>query len=415
MSVTLFRQQAIDQQRLRIWGEVALALPNSYALMTIFIAVSVVAASLFIATQTYARKEHAAGFLLPTTGIARIVPPRAGTITAVAVSEGQHVEPGAALLTVTDAATSEHGENIDAAKIDELRKQRDRLADQIALERDKAVIEAQRLQGQIESGSAQIAELQRQLAIRIDRIEIARQQLNGAVELTSKGYLSKVELRRRQDAYLGERENHSVLTRDQTAKQAELTGLQDTLRQLPVATAQRIAQLEVSIAEVGARLKEIEAQRGYQLRAPIAGRVSALQASIGKVADPRIPLLSIVPDDDFLEAELLVPARAIGFIAPGQTVQISYDTFPFQQFGFARGTVRSVSHTLLKPEEVVGPTQPRNPSYPVYVTLEQQTIRAYDAELPLEPDLQLQADIVSERRSLLAWVLDPVLSVWRWS
>lgn len=413
MSVTLFRQQAIDQQRLRIWGEVALSLPASYALMTIFIAVSVVVASLFIATQTYARKEHAAGFLLPTTGIARIVPPRAGTITAVAVSEGQHVEPGAALLTVTDAATSEYGENIDAAKIDELRKQRDRLTDQIALERDKAVIEAQRLQGQIESGSTQIAELQRQLAIRIDRIEIARQQLSGAIELTGKGYLSKVELRRRQDAYLGEREIHSVLTRDQTAKQAELAGLQDTLRQLPVATAQRIAQLEVSIAEVGARLKEIEAQRGYQLRAPIAGRVSALQASTGKIADPRIPLLSIVPDDDFLEAELLVPARAIGFIAPGQTVQISYDTFPFQQFGFARGTVRSVSHTLLKPEEVIGPTQPRDPSYPVYVALERQTIRAHGAELPLEPDLQLQADIVSERRSLVAWILDPVLSVWR--
>jgi membrane fusion protein len=247
----------------------------------------------------------------------------------------------------------------------------------------------------------------------MDRIEIARQQLSGAVELTSKGYLSKVELRRRQDALLGERESHSALVRDQAAKQAELAGLQNTLRQLPVATAQRVAQLEASIAEVDTHLKEIEGQRGYQLRAPIAGRVSALQASVGKTSDPRIPILSIVPDDDFLEAELLVPARAIGFVAPGQAVQISYDTFPFGQFGFARGTVRLVSHTLLKPEEVVGPVLPRDASYPVYVTLERQTISAYGTELPLEPDFQLQAEIVSERRSLLAWILDPVLSIWR--
>ena len=49
-----------------------------------------------------------------------------------------------------------------------------------------------------------------------------------------------------------------------------------------------------------------------------------------------MPALSIVPDDDVLEAQLLVPARAIGFVAAGQTVHISYDTFPFQQFGFAR-------------------------------------------------------------------------------
>ena len=44
---------------------------------------------------------------------------------------------------------------------------------------------------------------------------------------------------------------------------------------------------------------------------------------------------------------------------------------------------------------------------------ERQTIRAYGAELPLEPDLVLQADIVAERRSLISWLLDPLLSVWR--
>jgi len=58
----LFRQEAIDHQRFRIWGEVAIALPSSYALVTTFIAVSVLAMALFIATHNYARKEHAVGF-----------------------------------------------------------------------------------------------------------------------------------------------------------------------------------------------------------------------------------------------------------------------------------------------------------------------------------------------------------------
>ena len=111
----------------------------------------------------------------------------------------------------------------------------------------------------------------------------------------------------------------------------------------------------------------------------------------------------------------MVPARAIGFIAPGQTVQISYDTFPSEQFGFAQGTVRSVSRTMLKPEEIVGPVQLREPSYPVAVALQRQTMRAHGAELSLEPDLQLQADILSERRTLLAWMFEPVLRFWRHS
>jgi membrane fusion protein len=413
MSVTLFRQQAIDHQRSHIWGEVALALPSSYAFVTAFVALSVFAAILFIATQTYARKEHATGFLLPTTGIARILPPRPGTISAVSVVEGQYVEPGAPLLTVTDTATSERGENIDAAKIDELRTQRSRLMDQIAVERQKATIEAERLQSQIDSSGQQLSELAHQMTLQADRIEIARKQLSGAAELAGKGFVSKVELRQRQDAFLGAQESHSSLLREQATKQADLSGLQDTLRQLPMVTAQRVSQLEASIAEIDTRLKEIDAQRGYQVQAPVAGQVSTLQAWVGKTADPKIPVLSIVPTGDVLEAELLVPARAIGFIAPGQTVRISYDTFPFAQFGFARGTVRSVSHTVLKPEELVGPAQLHEPSYPVYVALERQTIRAYGADLPLQPDFELQAEIVTERRSLLAWILDPVRSVWR--
>jgi membrane fusion protein len=413
VSVTLFRQQAVDHQRLQIWGEVALALPASYALVTAFIALSVFIACLFVATQTYGRKEHATGFLLPTSGVARITPPRAGTISAVSVVEGQHVERGTPLLTVADTATSERGENIDSAKIEELRKQRGQLTDQIALEQGKATIEAQRLQSQIDNASQQVTEFGHQLTIQADRIEIAAQQLKGATELAGKGFLSKVELRQRKDAYLSEQENHSSLLREQAAKQAELAGLRDTLRQLPMSTVQRVSQLDASITEIDTRLKEIEAQRGYQIQAPIAGQVSTLQAWIGKSVDQKIPLLSVVPDGDVLEAELLIPARAIGFVAVGQTVRLSYDAFPFAQFGFARGTVRSVSHTVLKPDELVGPAQLHEPSYPVYVALDRQTIRAYGAELPLQPDLQLQADVVTERRSLVSWILDPVFSVWR--
>jgi len=412
MTIGLFRQEAIDHQRFRIWGEVAIALPNSYALVTGFIALSVLAMALFIATHDYARKEHASGFLVPTEGIARISPPRAGTITAVHVSEGQHVGRGGPLLTVTDPETSARGENIDDAKAARLREQHAQLQDQIRLERQKAEVEEQRLQSQIRGISDEIAALARQQAIQTERVKIANRQLAGAIELADKGYLSKVEMRRRQDAYLAEQQSESALAKERADKEAGLSQHQNALQQLPIATAQRISQLKANIAELEVRLKEIDGKRGYLLSAPVSGRVSALQAWVGKLADSRMPALAIVPDGDVLEAELLVPARAIGFIAPGQTVHISYDTFPFQQFGFARGSVRTVSHTLLKPDEIVGPMILREPSYRVGVALERQTMRAYGAELPLEPDLQVQADILFERRTLLAWILDPLLSAW---
>jgi membrane fusion protein len=412
MSTSLFRQDAIDHQRFRIWGEVTIGLPTSYALVTSFIAISVLAMAVFVATHSYARKEHAAGFLAATEGIARIFPPRSGTITAVHVTEGQHVERGAPLLSVTDSAMSNRGEDIDDAKADRLREQIDRLNDQTVLERQKADAESQRLQSQIQGSVDEIAALSRQQTIQTDRIEIARRQLIGAVELADKGYVSKVEMRRRQDAFLAEKQNASSLDKELASKQTDLSQLQNTLRQQPITTAQHVSQLETSIAELEVRLKEIEGQRGFLVSAPISGRVSALQAWIGKLAEPKTPALSLIPDGNTLVAELFVPARAIGFVAPGQAVQISYDTFPFQQFGFARGTVRTVSRTLLKPDEVVGPVVLQGPSYRVGITLDMQTMHAYGTDVPLAPDLQLQADILFDRRTLLAWILDPLISAW---
>ena len=62
-----------------------------------FIAACVLAAAIFISTQSNARKEHGTGFLMPSRGVLRIAPPRLGNITAVAVRESQHVEQGAVL------------------------------------------------------------------------------------------------------------------------------------------------------------------------------------------------------------------------------------------------------------------------------------------------------------------------------
>jgi hypothetical protein len=177
------------------------------------------------------------------------------------------------LHIVLFAETSDRGENIDDAKADRLREQSDRLRDQIRLEREKSHAEEQRLQSQIAGAATEITALTQQQTIQRERVEIARQQLVGAVELANKGYLSQVEMRRRQDAHLAEIQSESSLAKELAGKQTEISQQQNALQQLPIATAQRVAQLEGSIAELNVRLNEIEGRRGYLLSAPIAGRV----------------------------------------------------------------------------------------------------------------------------------------------
>jgi membrane fusion protein len=121
--------------------------------------------------------------------------------------------------------------------------------------------------------------------------------------------------------------------------------------------------------------------------------------------------MEIIPNDSILQAELFVPARAIGFVRPGQKVRILYEAFPYQQFGTYGGRVYEVSQTILTKSDTSVPIELKEPAYRVKVALDRLDVDAYGKKMPLAPDMLLRADILLEKRSLMRWFLDPLLSL----
>lgn len=413
MTTSLFRPEAVEHQRAKIWGTVTLAVPVPLTLLTVFVLACTLALGVFIATGSYARKERALGYLAPRLGVAAVLAPRPGTISTVHVREGQLVAPGDPLLTVTVEQSNERGGGTDTAVLANLREQKDRLGDLIGLERRRLAAEINRLSTDISGLANELLAFERDRAMQETRTGIARDQVEAIAELTRKGTVSQLEYTKRQDAHLAAQQAQVTIGRTIAEKQRELGQRRSALAQAPIESERQIRQLQAQILDLDTRIRQIDGQRAYLITAPKAGRVSALQSWTGKAADTSRPQMSIVPEGDVLSAEILVPARAIGFVAPGQGVNISYASFPARQFGFARGRVASVSYTLLKPDESVGPVSTRAPGYRVTVELDRQTIVAYGREIPLQADLQLDADIILERRSLVDWMLDPLRAAWR--
>jgi membrane fusion protein len=117
----------------------------------------------------------------------------------------------------------------------------------------------------------------------------------------------------------------------------------------------------------------------------------------------------ITPLGGKLEAELLTPSRAIGFVAPGQEVQLQLQAFPYQRFGMLHGAIKSVSSTVLGPSEIAIPgLEIHEPVFRVRVMLAHDTIDAYGKSYSLQPGMLLSADIVFDRRTLLQWLFDPL-------
>ena len=407
----LFRAEAMAFQRDPLRSADALPVAPATARLTWLLVAMVCAAIAFLATGSYARKETVAGFLAPTVGVSKVFPPRGGLVTAVEVVEGQLVQAGAPLLTVQVGQSDGQGGDVDGAVLQALARQRAALVEQITLEQARSAAEQVRLRDQIGSLAQELTALQAQMATQHARELVAEQQVSVVRDLVARGYISDVEFKRRQDNFLAQRQNEAALAGQIAEKQSEATQQRHALDERPGELAARLSVLRGSVADLEGRLAETAGRHAYQLRAPVAGRVSALQARVGLTADPAIPQLAIVPAESVLEAQLLVPARAIGFVAPGQTVRLAYEAFPYQRFGLHAGRVRTVSGTLLRPAELVGPIASSDPAYRVTVALDQQSVAAFGHVFPLGADMTLKADIVFDRRSLLEWVLDPVLSL----
>jgi membrane fusion protein len=124
-------------------------------------------------------------------------------------------------------------------------------------------------------------------------------------------------------------------------------------------------------------------------------------------------LATLSPAGAAMEVHLFAPSRSIGFVRPGQEVQLRYQAYPYQKFGIHRGTVVAVSKSAVSPSEIaqsVGEPS-REPVYRIRVALERQQVLAYGEPQPLHAGMAVEADVIVDRRRLIEWVFEPLYSL----
>jgi membrane fusion protein len=201
------------------------------------------------------------------------------------------------------------------------------------------------------------------------------------------------------------------LQRSRLALEGDIHARKRELAASDLKAKNQLAALERNISALDQELTEYESRRQVVIRAPSAGVATTILGVQGQYITPTTPLLSLVPEEAVLEAHLLAPSHAIGFIVLRQTVAVRYQAFPYQRFGSAKGRITEISKTLITPHEVTLPVPLQEPVYRVIVALEAQTITAYGTEMPLQAGMVLDADIWLEQRRLIEWIFDPLYSI----
>jgi len=409
----LFRIEALNHAGNRAQGVVLLARPVGYSLVTVLfvgIAATIVA---FFAFGSYTRKVDVQGLLTPSHGLIKVIPLQTGLISESRVKEGQPVNAGDVLFVLSSERQTAGRGNAEETISELLRARRDSLA------RDQAqtrVQDAQRLDAarhRVEDIGAEIRRVDEQVALQQRRIEMAKTTLKRYNDLADSNFVSPVQVQDRQAELLDQEQRLGELRRASAASARDLATAQAEVQDLQVQAVRDQHAAERNVSATDQDLTENEARRQILVRAPSAGTVTAITAEPGQTVAANQSLASILPAGAELEAELYAPSRAVGFLKPGMTVQLRYQAYSYQKFGQAKGRVRDISRTALRPDELSlpGATAASEPVYRVRVALDRQTVSAYGVDQPLRSGAALDGSIVLEKRHLYEWVLDPLYTV----
>lgn len=411
MSNGLFRKEAIEHSRQKLWGDVIVVQPLSTTIMVAVLVALVGLAIGALAFGSYARTETALGYLVPDRGVAKIYAAQSGVISTITSREGDRVNAGTPMATVVVEQATTSGRSAEAQALALIDQQLVTLDERLEFERTRGELEQRRLENELANLARERAELEAQRKVQMDITKSAQESFNDLTELVEKGYVSKSEYERRRQTYLSQQQLGRELDQRLVGLDRKESETRLALEQLPTDLSDKVARLSNEMAELRQRQAEIEGKQAYSITAPISGRVAAVQASVGEVADPRLPLFTVLPEGGTLEADLYVPSRAIGFVKEGQEVRLLYDAFPYQRFGTYMGTVKMVTKTIIAPEESSAPFALQEPAYRVKVTLNRQDVDAFGDLFPLQPGMTLQARIVLERQNLMARLLEPLRAV----
>ena len=411
MSKKLFRQEAIDAQREKFFGEATIARPLPLWLLT---ALAAAAALLIIAVAVwgqYTRRERVEGYLALDVGAAKVLIPDAGRIVELMVKEGQEVTLGAPLAKISYDRSTEASSSTSGAVAKELAQRRTILEKEQEQWRDLGEQQVQQLRKKVIDLQSELTQIDAEMKLQGKRLASAREQAQKFADLAKEKFYSEVAVRQKQDDVTDQEIRLQALKRQRITLDRELSNARMEEPTITLKARAQVDQVSRQISEVQQTLATEDARRETVIRAPINGTVTNIAINQGQSVAADALLATVLPKGSVLHVELLVPTRAIGFVTKGKEVVMRYEAFPFERFGQYRGVIAEVSQAVWSAGEKVGPLAIKEPVYRVDVKLDKQTVAALGQEYPLRSGMLVNADILLERRSLLEWIFEPVIQL----
>lgn len=416
-SASLFRQQALTHARTQATtGPILLSSPAPLRWFAVLVAGGFLLFLTFMLSVSLPRIETVQGHLDASKGIITVVSPDRGILVSQNMTPGQSVKEGDTLFEIERPGTGNAVAGAAETARGHLIKQHSLAVKAEARHQNLVRNDLALLDERVEARSQRLALLLEERRLATRRATTMTSRSARIDDLRVQGLVTEGEheqaMIERQDA------EAAALTLDREIAEASAA-----IKEIKREADRRRAEFEVEVLtrqrerlELESRLNTLRRKEILIARAPVNGLITAVNVKPGQHVAPGAEVVRLLPDDSQLLARFAVSSAAIGFVEPGQPVRLRYDAFPFQKYGDHQGRVASVSATAIRSTEMTeGLASSANDRvdqpFMIEVALEQDHIDVAGKRRPLLPEFGVTGAIVLERRTIMEWLIEPLLAM----
>ncbi|NDV64204.1 HlyD family efflux transporter periplasmic adaptor subunit [Bacteroides sp. 224] len=251
-------------------------------------------------------------------------------------------------------------------------------------------------------------ETQNALNISTENLEISRKWLDKYSSLNKELITTyELEIDKSKADYLSAKQNNQNLVKEMASIEMQIAESRNRLSQLSVERREQERKLHLdlfaSYHDLNDQLKQWE--QTYVLKAPFDGQVEFLKFwTNGQFVQAGTDVFCIVPKENVILGQVLLPAIGAGKVKTGSNVSIKLDDYPYTEFGAIKGIVKSIS--LITNEYEVA--QGKINTYLVQVDMPDGLVTNYGDELDFKYEIGGQADIIVKDRRLIERLFDNI-------
>lgn len=364
------------------------------------------------------------GELAPEAHLRKVMSPGNGTITQLAVQENQRVKAGQLLMTL-DPEVGDIQQDMLMKELSLIHEETSALRAAVQGDGNNAKLDGTHsawLQAARTAKQSEMASAQNQIEKSQHYYKQAKEQVTNLEELVAsreklleqyrtlqkEGGLSEKDMLNYEHQVM---EQKSQLARAREEVEAHAAELAQVINR-PIALEaeykrdllSRLTEQERSLVSLsGEAAKNTALRKNTRITAPIDGIVNQ-QAVHGKgeVVSAGSVLLSLVPMDNRMLAEIRVANKELAYIHEGQRVGLRLDAFPAHQFGRLFGRIIDIS-----PSSV--PDKDGHPFFIVRIRPEKPDMVSVDGKhFPFRSGMTVSADMITRKKNILSFFTEPM-------